>query len=357
MTFDYANKNAIVYCCDNKYIDYLIVSIHSLISNFNFDGCKKLNIFVLESDITLENKSKVESLSGENIHITFVSVNHFLQNFLPISNLKVSQHWSIALYYRLLIPVIFKEYSNILYLDTDTIVNSDISDLFDIDFATNKIAVVTDTVAPIFPFYPDRYEQIIKNGLKVPDKYFNSGVILFNIKNINIEEYLSALREVLEKPLEFYDQDALNIIFQNKALYLDMKYNLQICFLGWKSEMEKLDVNPQFKNQLLSASKNPKIIHFIGPWKPWSFLDVYGSHFFWKYARSSIVYENLIFSNFKENTIPKEDIYALSNLNKITIKYKFYSFLSKILLNKNKHLLSRKLKYKKMLSIISKYKI
>lgn len=357
MTFECANKKAIVYCCDNKYVDYLIVSIYSLVSNFDFSKYKKLNIFILESDISLENKSKVESLSRENVQITFVGVNHFLDNFLPRSNLKVSQHWSIALYYRLLIPVIFNEYSNILYLDTDTIVNSDISDLFDIDFASNKVAIVTDTVAPIFPFYPDRYEQIIKNGLKVPEKYFNSGVILFNIKNINIEEYLSELQDVLEKPLEFYDQDALNIIFQDKALYLDMKYNLQICFLGWQSEMEKLDVNPQFKEQLLSASKNPKIVHFIGPWKPWSFLDVYGSHFFWKYARSSIVYENLIFSNFKGNTISKEDISVLSNKHKIIIKYKFYSLISKIFLNKNKYFISRKLKYKQMFSMISKYRL
>jgi lipopolysaccharide biosynthesis glycosyltransferase len=65
-------------------------------------------------------------------------------------------------------------------------------------------------------------------------------------------------------------QDALNAVLAGELKELDLSWNVQLGALeyfdrvGWPTEREALRVR---KAELLS---NPKIVHFIGPSKPWS---------------------------------------------------------------------------------------
>lgn len=321
-------KFAVVYCCDERYVNYLGVSLHSLIKNFNRNI--DFDIFVLETEISDLRKQDINNSVGKNHSVKFINVKDDVEKLFRNVELKGLRYWSPAIYYRLIIPFLFKTYDYVLYLDTDTVIDADISELSMVDWGGYQIATVIDTAAPVMDLTPERKQKLAGQGLNDPGKYFNSGVILFNIKNIDLDQYLKDITRVLCHDLEFPDQDALNIVFQNKTLSLGMEYNAQICMLGWPADMKKMEVNPKFKSDFIKANLNPKIIHFIGPTKPWNSPYIYGSFYFWKYARESFFYERILYENIVKDYAYKNDISVVVNKGKIISKYYFYSVLSAV---------------------------
>ena len=66
----------------------------------------------------------------------------------------------------------------------------------------------------------------MKNIMKIQNEenYFNSGMIMFNIKNIKLSEYRKKLFKAFEiEDLLYPDQDILNIIFENRVKFLETK--------------------------------------------------------------------------------------------------------------------------------------
>ena len=101
--------------------------------------------------------------------------------------------------------------NKILYLDTDTMVNKDIKELFDIDITNYEFAGVVDRLGRFF---------IDKN-------YINSGVLLLNLEMIKKTELFKNTRELVKtKKMAFPDQSALNKL---KKYYLKIPsiYNSQ----------------------------------------------------------------------------------------------------------------------------------
>lgn len=101
--------------------------------------------------------------------------------------------------------------NKILYLDTDTMINKDISSLFDIDITNYEFAGVVDRLGRFF---------IDKN-------YINSGVLLLNLDMIKKTGLFKNTRELVKtKKMAFPDQSALNKL---KKYYLKIPsiYNSQ----------------------------------------------------------------------------------------------------------------------------------
>jgi Lipopolysaccharide biosynthesis proteins, LPS:glycosyltransferases len=99
----------------------------------------------------------------------------------------------------------------ILYLDTDVVLNGDISELYDLDIGGHEIAGV-----------PDYYGKWFFGR-----SYVNSGVLLLNLKLIRETDlFQKALRLCREKRVFLPDQTALNRYAATKML-LPRKYNEQ----------------------------------------------------------------------------------------------------------------------------------
>ncbi len=87
----------------------------------------------------------------------------------------------------------------IIYLDTDTIINKDLTRLYDIDVQNYELAAAPDIYNWTSPF---RWFRKF---------YFNSGVLLLNMKKIRETEMFSRARQTCVKRKMLYaDQDALN---------------------------------------------------------------------------------------------------------------------------------------------------
>jgi len=106
----------------------------------------------------------------------------------------------------------------IIYLDTDTVINDDISKLYDIDVEDYELAGVTD----IYNWTsPSRWFKKF---------YFNSGVLLLNMKKIRETGMFTKARKIcIKRRMLYADQDALNntcklikqlpVIFNSKDKY------------------------------------------------------------------------------------------------------------------------------------------
>ena len=101
----------------------------------------------------------------------------------------------------------------IIYLDTDVVVNNDLEPFFNMDIENYELAAVKDAFN-----WSDPKRWFMKF-------YFNSGVLLMNMKRIRETGMLEKARKLSRtRKLLYTDQDALNLSAK-KVLRLPLKYN------------------------------------------------------------------------------------------------------------------------------------
>ena len=289
------NSRTIVFSCSDNYAPFLAVTLKSIIENTK----KKLNydFYVLTTDLSPENQIKlkeiVESSNSHLFHCVNISVLLYNQSFFT------SEHITAETYYRLFAIHLFSNLEKFIYLDSDLILNSDISFLFDIDLQNNYLAAVRDVeIAGLVKKDANQWEYL-KNviGYNKIGEYFQAGVLIFNMheikKKIAVEQLLSVLNE---RQWRYWDQDILNHVFNGKVLYLDQKWNVLMNWkIGEKSRMDIMKNAPyDLYEEYLDARKKPYIIHYAGSQKPWNYSPCDYSDYFWKYARQTVFYEEII---------------------------------------------------------------
>ena len=216
-------------------------------------------------------------------------------------------------YFRFFIPDLFSQYDKVIYLDADILVLDDLQPLYNNDIDDYYIGAVLDktiekirTQTDYIENYPEHitYNQYFNEKLNLKNyKYFNAGVLLFNLKKIrecNITERLWDF-VVRINPLIYQDQDVLNAIMKEKVKYLENKYNYNYNYFQEKNKEEL-----------------PVIIHFVGPYKPWN--DSMENLFYlkyWDYAEKSSYWNNELKEKAKEYKVV---IFQLKIFNFIILK-------------------------------------
>lgn len=317
----------IVYATNEKYIPYLGVSIQSIIENV--DSSNDIHIFIFYNQLSENSISRIKGMGKKNIKIDFINVLDYLNCDLDL--LKTSFHYSKEIYNRFLIPNILDNYKKVLYVDCDLIFNINPTKYFEIDIQDNYIGAVNDI--GVCDKSLEYYEYVKSLDIN-PEKYFNSGMLIMNneilIKNNFFENFKTIIKQ--DKKYLFPDQDILNIICKNKVFYLDYKYNFQ-----WAAYLNKhsseVYVNKKAYTQYMNFVNNLNLylIHYTGGRKPWFLPDLHLSAFFWKYARLSPFYEDIIADNIINKVIDllkkytKFDLYKYKLVSLIpSKKQKFY---------------------------------
>lgn len=129
---------------------------------------------------------------------------------------------SVHTYYRFFIDVMFPDLERCIYLDYDTLVLSDVSDLLNGD------------------------DWLIKGYSLNDTGHINAGVIAFNFT----EECRRLLCVCRGRITETDDQTILNEVFQGHIAYVGPEYNCLVCGIP----MDGVE---------------PKVLHYIGSSKPW----------------------------------------------------------------------------------------
>lgn len=183
--------------------------------------------------------------------------------------------WSPVIFYRLFAHRIFPNLDKILYLDSDTLVQKDLSELYRTDLSGYAIGAVrdmapTDDTSSLAGKYVSEFKQ---KHLK-HDLYINSGVLLINIKEIKNHEHDLLTTKI---KLKYPDQDIINAALDGKILELPLKYN----FVPSRPKPAKFS-----ECEYTNAIQNPHIYHFYAV-KPY-YYHLVSRHDYSLFARAAI---------------------------------------------------------------------
>lgn len=291
----FKEKNVpVVFAVDDKYAKFLSVTLVSLIENSTLDY--NYDLIILYSTLSSENKEKLEYIckNRKNVSLRFVDVTPYLAN-IDIKKLYIEIHVSLATYYRFFVSDIFKNYDKVIYLDSDLIINTDIAKLYEEDIENYLLGAAID-IRESIPvklnmMVSKRYwKSYVKEvlGLEDPYKYFQAGVLIFNIKEFIRNKIKDKLFEKLievKRPI-LSDQDILNSVCYDKVYNFSVQWNVE-----WQIAFEF----PEYKKVLWSknydeyskALNNPFILHYASAIKPWNSKNLPKSYIWWSYAQKS----------------------------------------------------------------------
>lgn len=270
---------SILCATDNNYAPYCGIMLTSL---FESNKDCRFNVFVfVKGDISEINRSKLDILGRKTGNcISMIPIDDSMVEALPVS----IRHITVPTYYRLvaaeLLPI---DLDRIIYLDCDIIVLGSIKQLWEVNLSGKALAGIENC--------PEKSVSHCER-LGYPDLfgYFNAGVLIINLQYWREHNVGQELMEYAwgHLPVLYYmDQDILNRVLFDARVTLPERFNLQIsCFwtVRWQSFSE------EFHKRFASECERVRIVHYVGPEKPWSF-KAYGGPFFsqWeKYRRKSL---------------------------------------------------------------------
>lgn len=196
--------------------------------------------------------------------------------------LHANERLPLLCWYRTHLADYLPDVDRVLYLDTDIIVREAVDEIFAMDMGDQWVAVVNDHLAGIA--HPE-----VAPGIGVDyDKYFNSGVMLLNLKAIREAgggaRILQIARDNLAR-LHFPDQDALNLALGPRSILLDPRWNYPPLT---PSYFEYFQGNPLIASlpacqRISSPDFKPALLHFLAQPKPWHAFKAYP--YVWDYHR------------------------------------------------------------------------
>lgn len=233
---------------NSKYRKQLCVMLYSLRLHCKTEA---IDVYLINKSLSAEELVQIEEYINKKckmkLHAISLREDAFWEQ-MPLG----AQHFSIEMYFRILAPYILSgEMERILWLDADIVINGDITSFYYQDFEENCMIVCMDRSCDSDEVNVFRR---VKGKSDIP--YFNSGVLLMNLKTMREQysyEYVLDFSDRVKDILLMPDQDILNLLYRDKVKFADEDvYNYQKKD-GWIHKLEK----------------KPYIIHYIGGSKPW----------------------------------------------------------------------------------------
>ena len=283
----------VVFASSDYYIPYLYITIVSMCNHISVHSIYE--IIILHTNIRKKNKTILCNLMKiyENIVIKFYDVSKYVFGCKFIAN----NHVSVETFYRLYIPEIFANYEKVIYLDSDLIIQADVSELMNLSSDHTIITATKDFD------YESQYrgnkeiENYTHDVLKMEnvEKYFQAGVMLFNIKNYK-KKYndhdmvnFATTREFI-----YVDQDVMNSMLKGDIEFISNNWNVMTDCAGTRMENIKRYASMTSYGKYLESRQNPKIIHYAGWAKPWERPEDDFADKFWDVARTTPYYEVIL---------------------------------------------------------------
>lgn len=283
----------VVLAANQKYVPILYTCTQSLLECATAEN--RYHLFIFHTDILPDSQKKfVEKLSKDNVEISFVNVGRRVAGY----TLQAKEHITTETFYRFLILDVLQDYNKVVYLDCDMIICRDVADLYHVDMGDNLIAATTDAdfagqANVKNPKMKEYCNKVLK--LENPFKYFQAGVLVFNVQEMRKVTSVEKLLEMADTGIYWYsDQDILNIICKDRVLYLDMAWNLLTDCDHYRWHKVIKSAPYYILDAYEKARKNPYIIHYAGWLKPWMKPDEDFAEVFWNVARKTDYYESLL---------------------------------------------------------------
>lgn len=244
----------IAFTIDNNYAVPVLLTVNSILENN--DSNSDYRFFIVETNLTEKNKQKIyDFVNKRGYKVEFINVNtNFFDKGISFYDEKQWQGRinNIAISRILLPKILPQNIDKVLYLDADILVLRDLIDLWNQDITNYYAGMVVDCALPKYDF------------VDFGDKYYNSGVILIDLKKWREAQITEKMLRYIESNFKrfipcddkesffnFADQDLINVVLSGKIKEMPKYFNAFGHY--WiKTNEEKV-----------------YIIHYIGENKPW----------------------------------------------------------------------------------------
>lgn len=284
---------AVCIISSDEYAPFAGVLVTSIVCNASAE--KNYDIVVLSDDMLLRNRLRIEAMAQgkRNVSIRVLDISEIIKDF----HFYTWAHFTANTYYRLLAPDLFAAYEKVIYLDSDIVVNHDMAELYATDLTGYLMAAAYDTHVVAYctqtPPLEQRDYNIQTLKLKRPEEYFQAGVSLFHVRELNRQfEKGYLINQAANHELRWLDQDLINMLFQGKIKRLPNKWNVMIA--NMPDFIDEYYLPPELRTEYYEARKAPYAVHYVGRAIPCYTLtpDLY--EYFWQYARQTVFYEILL---------------------------------------------------------------
>lgn len=325
----------VVFSADANYAPYLgaaLASLAAAASPGNF-----YDVIVLASGIDAAEQEKIGAAIGgaNNISLRFFDVRERLEQ--QAGNFFVNAHLSPAAYYRLFVPSIFENFQKILYLDCDIIVLEDVAALYRQDLEGRAAGAARDFFAIADLASRNSRAWAKQLGMRDTERYFNSGVLLFDLEKLRTkgyeEKWFQRLRAV--KNPRLHDQDILNHSLEGDVRLLEAAWNSPAWLASLGESLESCELSEALFADYLAAAKSPKIIHYATRHKPWELPHLPLAEHFWANAARTPYYQALIFNCIKRLGAENDMFKGRLRLPPVGLKHFFYALMGRLVPGKS----------------------
>ena len=298
------------YCFDRKNTLPAIVSAQSLVDTL--ESARPVVIHVITTDLGFD--ATDIDLRGKAVTIEISTIDN------PFAAFPSRGYISPATFLRFVIAqYVDVSYQRVLYLDSDVILRSDVTDVFDIDLEGTPVAAVPDYPLVIGDKYwegltfayggkiyrsPEYMTEVLGVDWKNFD-YMSVGVLL-----IDLAKWPAVCEAAIDfmnkkETLDFLDQDAISAALKGNFTRLPPEYNAQseIAFADGRSWWERLIGWGADLHRIARIWRTQaKIVHYAGANKPWlegaKPTALEGE--WWRAARKSKVFDRVAHLAYRE---------------------------------------------------------
>ena len=256
----------VLYAFNDKYAPFAGVSILSLLMNNK--SMDRIRLFCVIDSVSKENIDKlritVADFAREIVLIDATDVNNILEK-LGVPQYRGSYATHYRKFFHLFLP---EDVHRLLYIDSDSIVPGDLSDLATKDFMEKCVMVSLDTLG-------QRYKELL--GFQPEETYFNAGVTFIDVDAWKERKYAERLIDHITNIRSSYcnpDQDLFNLVVKDDTLTIGPEYNFQPVHRVYSDKLYFRNyprIGYYSSEEIEYARQNPKIIHayrYMGEF-PW----------------------------------------------------------------------------------------
>lgn len=300
----------VMHCFDNNYVIPAAVSFYSMLENANPKYFYRL--FVLHSDITVQNQQKLTKLvrSFPYADLEFIDMNNQLDDIW--NNLANTDHLSREMLYKLIAPEIFPQYDQLIITDVDVVFLGDISpSIRAFDSNPDAYFAGVHQVNPDKTFLRSYYEnyKTVFSAIEYDQLTICAGYLVLNVKKLREDKMSTVFIDYLEKNagrLLQPEQDTINFCCRSKQIsmlplnYVVCSYMYDIC-----TSPDITASDPYYTyREMQDAMDHPIQLHYATKTKPWNTPDSTKAEIWYDYLNKTEFAEEFTMKNLYANAMP-----------------------------------------------------
>lgn len=242
-------------CFDFKYKEMALAVVRSILENTEVSNCS----FYLVVDMDdAQIRATARYLDSLSVKYLIKTVDQKL-----FQGLTTKGHITRAAFMRLELARIFPNLEKVLYLDSDLIFIKDVRDIWETDIEGKPLAAVRNAGK----------SATQRLGLTPSHVYFNSGVMIMDLeyyRRENVRERAYKWLQDNNDSRAFHDQDALNVIYQDKVFELPYRFNMQAFLYRFFFSFADEE-----RARIVQEESEKVVVHFSSGRKPWHRGDLH----------------------------------------------------------------------------------